>query len=263
MKGEILIFLPLANLWNNRTMVFHFAILNIKMRFQNTYLGFLWAALEPLLYFSVLYVVFTSIRETQENFAIYLITGIMLFHIFARGTSGGLVSLTSSGGIIKSVNVNREFFPVVATIAIGLLAFVDVGVFFSLMPIFQFVPSWTIILLPIPLILLLILILGLSYFLSIINVFVRDVQPLWTILVYSLLFLSPIFWRVKDVEGILLQIHNINPLGQLIDITHRLVISGQIPQLNEWAYTTSFVFAIFFIGYFVFRKFENRIVEEL
>jgi len=258
-----LVLFPLVNLWNTRSTVFHFAILNIKIRFKNTYLGLLWAALEPLLYFIVLYVVFTSIRDREETFAIYLITGIMLFHIFGRGTSGGLTSLTSNGGIIKSLKVNKEFFPVVATLAIGLLAFVDVGVFFGLMPVFQFVPSWTIILLPLPLILLAFLILGLSYYLSIINVFVRDVTPLWTIFVHSLLFISPIFWRLEDVDGILLKIQSINPLGQLIEISHKLVINGQIPPLAEWTYTTIFILIILFSGYFVFHKLENKIVEEL
>lgn len=233
------------------------------MRFRNTYLGFLWAAIEPLLYFTVLYVVFTTIRERPENFAIYLITGVMLFHIFGRGTSGGLISLTTSGGIIKSYKINREFFPVVATVAIGLLAFVDVGVFFGLMPVFEFTPSWTIILLPIPLILLLILILGLSYFLSIVNVFVRDIQPLWMIFVHTLLFTSPIFWYLDNAHGILLDIQKINPLGQLIEISHKLVINGQIPPLNDWAYTASYVFVIFFLGYFVFHKLESKTVEAL
>jgi len=255
--------LPLVNLWNKRSLVYHFAILNIKMRFKNTYLGFLWAAVEPLLYFIVLYVVFTSIRERPENYAIYLITGIMLFHIFARGTSGGLISLTTSGGIIKSFSVNREFFPVIATVAISILAFVDVGVFFGLMPVFQFIPTWTIILLPIPLVLLMFLILGLSYFLSVISVFVRDIQPLWTIFVHTLLFISPIFWRIENVKGILLQIQKINPLGQLIEISHKLVINGEIPALGEWAYTTLYILVIFFLGYFVFRKLEDKIVEEL
>jgi len=233
------------------------------MRFRNTYLGFLWAALEPLLYFVVLYVVFTSIRERPENFAIYLITGIMLFHIFGRGTSGGLSSLTNSGGIIKSFKINREFFPVVATVAIGLLAFVDIGVFFGLMPVFDFTPSWTIVLLPIPLLLLLILILGLSYFLSVVNVFLRDIKTLWMIFVHALLFISPIFWYIDNTVGILLEIQKINPLGQLIEISHQLVIYGQIPTLNEWLYTTSYVFVIFFLGYFVFRKFEMKTVEVL
>jgi len=151
---------PLVNLWNKRSLVFHFAILNIKMRFKTTYLGFLWAAIEPLLYFIVLYIVFTSIRARTEDFAIYLIAGIMLFHIFARGTSGGLISLTSSTGILKTLKLEREFFPVVSTIAVGILAIVDVGVFFGLMPVFHFIPSWTIILIPLPLILL----MALRYF---------------------------------------------------------------------------------------------------
>lgn len=237
--------------------------MNLKIRFKNTRLGLLWAAIEPLLIFLILYIVFTSIREAREDFAIYLISGVMLYHIFVVGTSGGLGSLTSNGGIIKSLNIKREFFPVVATIAIGLLAFVDVGVFFGLMPIFNFIPSWTIILMPIPIFMVLILILGLSYLLSIATVFSRDIAYIWAILVRTLIFISPIFWYLKDVNGILLIIQKINPLGQIIEINHQLVVDGKIPALDEWAYTTSFVMAILFIGYFVFRKFEDRVVEEL
>lgn len=233
------------------------------MRFKSTYLGFLWAALEPMMYFVVLYIVFTSIRETTENYAIYLITGVLFFHIFARGTSGGLNSLTSNAGIITSLKINKDFFPVVATVAVGLLAFADLAVFFGLMPIFQFIPSWTIILLPIPLILLLFLILGLSYLLSVVTVFVRDIQIIWGIFVHALLFVSPIFWRLDEVEGILLDIQKINPLGQIIELSHKLVIDGQIPPLNEWLYTTFFVIAILFSGYFVMKKLEYKITEQL
>ena len=255
--------LPLVNLWGSRSIIFYFAILNLKIRFKSTYLGFLWAAIEPLFYFIILYGVFSEIRDVEDNFAIYLLTGVILFHVFARGTSGGLVSLTINGGIIKSLKIRKEFFPVVATIATGLLTFVDVGIFFGLMPIFHFIPSWTIILFPLPLILLLILVLGLSYILSIITVFARDVQFFWIIFVHSLLFITPIFWILKDVNGILLQIHQINPLGQLIEISHKLVIDGQIPSINEWVNATFFVLGIFFFGFIVFNKFEHKITEAL
>jgi len=248
---------------NKISLIFHFAILNIKIRFKNTYLGILWAAVEPLLYFTVLYVVFTSIQDRGEFFAIYLITGIMIYHIFVRGTSGGLNSLTNNSGIIKSINFKREFFPQVATVAIALLGIVDIAVFFGLMPVFNFVPGWTIILLPIPLILLFILILGLSYFLSIINVFVRDINYIWIIIVHTLLFLSPIFWNIKEVDGILLQIQQVNPVGQLIEIAHQLVIYGEIPPIYDWLYTTSYILIIFGIGFFVFRKLEKKVMEEL
>jgi len=255
--------LPFVNLWELRSSIFYLALLNIKIRFKNTRLGLLWAALEPLMYFVVLYIVFTSIRETREGFAIYLISGVMIYHIFAKGTSGGLGSLTGNGAILKSLNIKKEIFPLIATIAIGLLAFVNVAVFFGLMPIFQFVPGWTIILIPIPIFLLLILVLGMSYLLSIINVYLRDIQNLWGILVHSLLFISPIFWYLDEVDGFLLQVQKINPLGQLIEITHNLVIEGTIPPINEWLYTTGLILIIFIIGYLVFQKFEAKIIEGL
>jgi len=161
------------NTRNRLSLIFYFAILNIKIRFKNTYLGFLWAALEPLFYFSILYLVFTTIVPTGDDFAIYLITGVMLFHIFARGTTGGMASIIGISGLIKSLKINKDFFPIVATLGIAILSLVDVGIFLVLMPIFQFIPSWTIILLPIPLFLLFILILGLSYLFSILTVFCK------------------------------------------------------------------------------------------
>ena len=245
------------------SLIFYFAVFNIKIRFNNTYFGFLWAAIEPLAYFVVLYVVFVNIRDSGTDFAIYLITGVMIYHIFARGTSVGLISLTSNSGILQSVNIKRDFFPIVSTVSIGLLAFVDIGVFFGLMPIFQFVPTWTIIFLPITLILVLILVLGLSYFLSIINVFVRDIQTIWSILMHALLFASPIFWKIDEVDGILLQIQKINPIGQLIELSHKVVIDGEVPPLSDWLYTTLFILGIFVVGYVVFHKLQDKIMEEL
>lgn len=246
------------------SFIVNFAILNIKTRYKSTRLGLLWTALEPLLYFVVLYVVFNSIRDRGEDFAIYLISGLILFHIFTRGTSGGLISLTNNSGIMKSIKVNKIFFPTVSTVATIILATVDVSVFFLLMPVFQFTPSWTIILLPIPFILLFLLIQGLSYLLSVITVKIKDIQYVWIIFTHSLIFVSPIFWKISEVkEGPLLLIHRINPLGQLIEITHQIVLYNTIPPIYDWMYTTAIVLGIFFTGFVIFQKLKNTIMEDL
>jgi len=188
----------------------------------------------------------------------------MLYHIFSRGTTGGLSSLVGNVGILKSLNIKRELFPITSTVAIAILGLVDVGVFFGLMPFFQFIPSITIVLLPLVFILLLILILGISYLFSIINVYARDVQHLWTVIVHALIFVTPIFWYVDEVKApILLQLHSINPLGQIIELAHKIVIFDQVPPLEDWLYTTLYVSVIFIIGFFVFRTYEKRITEEL
>lgn len=259
-----MISLPLVKLWNNRSLIFHFSKLEIKRRYKESYLGFIWSALEPLFIFILLYVVFTSIREPRgENFAIYLITGVMIYHLFTRGTMGGLTSLRGNSSILKSFHIRKELFPVVATGAIAILMFAEVGVFLGLMPVFSFTPTWTLVFFPILIALLLFLILGVSYILSIGNVFATDIQPIWAVFVYALLFASPIFWSLSYVEeGILLEIQKINPVGQLIEIAHKLVF-GQIPPVSDWLYTSAFVFGILFIGYGLFQKFEKRATEEL
>jgi len=259
-----LVSLPLVNLWDKRSLVTHFSLMNIKLRFRGTYLGLIWAGLEPIFMFTILYVVFTSIGETREDFAIYLIVSIMLFQLFSRGTMGGLTSIRDNGVILKSINLKKEFFPVVNTVATCLFLFVEIGVLFALMPIFGFIPTWTLVFLPLVLLLFLALILGVSYLLSIVYVYIRDIHPLWGVAVYALLFVSPIFWYLEDVKGtVLITIQQINPFGQVIELAHKVIVFGQIPPIEEWAYTTIFVLGILFFSFTIFQKFEKKVVEEL
>jgi len=108
---KILSSLPLVNLWSMRSLILHFAIMNIKIRFKGTYLGFAWTAIEPTLTFVILYLVFTNLRfGAGENYGVYLLTGIFVYHIFVRGTMGGLSSLRSNRAILESLNIRKEFF---------------------------------------------------------------------------------------------------------------------------------------------------------
>ena len=263
---------PLEYSWKNRSILYQLAIMNISIRYKATYLGIIWTALEPLLTFILLYVVFNTIRDRpQENFAIYLLTGIILYHIFTRGTMAGLTSLSGNSNIINSLNVNREIFPVTAVISTAILMMVHIVLFFGLMPFFQYTPPITIIFLPLVLALLVILILGFSFVLSIINVFVRDIQVLWTVIIHAMFFVTPIIWYLDEVDvrgrggfgDILLTIHSVNPIGQLIELAHNLVIFGKIPSINDWLYVSFLCIGIFILGFLIFNKYQSRIAEEI
>jgi len=256
--------IPLKNSWKHRSLLFHFSVINIKMRFKGTYLGLLWSAIEPALAFTLLYVVFTTIRvRAGENFEIYLLTGIFIYHIFSRGTLAGINSLQANQGILKSFKIDKELFPVSSTLTTFWLMCVEVGVFFLLLGVFQFVPTWTAVFLPLVMLLLITLIMGLSYLFSIIFVYVKDVQQIWGIVVLGLFFISPILWYVNDAEGAVITLYQMNPVGQIIELAHKLIVFGQIPPIEDWAYTTTFVVGIFVVGYAIFQKFEKRLVEEI
>ncbi len=255
---------PLVNLWSKKAVVLHFAWLGIKIQYRGTYLGLLWTTVEPMLLFIFLHALFTSIRGLggKEDFAIYLLTGIVLYHALARGTQRGMMSLKANIGIISSINIRREFFPVVSTTTSAFTLFIEIAILFVLMPVFSFIPAWTVVFLPIILVLLIVLILGLSYLLSVISVYVKDIMPFWGILTTALFFLSPVFWYLDDASGFAVEIQKVNPIGQIIELGHK-VIFGQIPPLGDWLYTTAFVFGIFIFGYTVFQRLQKRVLEVL
>ena len=128
---------------------------------------------------------------------------------------------------------------------------------------FNFIPSPTIIFLPIVVGLLLVLTLGLSYILSIIHVFVKDIQIVWGILVHALFFVTPVLWYLEDADDFLLSIHRFNPVGLISELGHEIVVFRQVPPLNDWLYAATFSFIIFFVGYVIFQKYESKIVEVL
>ena len=236
--------------------------MNIKIRYKGNYLGLAWIALEPTLTFLILLTVFSSIFVgSTEDFAIYFLTGIIFHNIFSRGVGGGLVSLMTNKGILQSSNIKIEFFPVASTVTAFIILLVEVAVFFTLMPFFEFVPFWTITLLPIVLFLLIVLTLGLSYLLSILFVYIKDVQPLWSVFAHSMIFITPIFWYLDDASGIVLEVQRVNPLGQLIELAHQIVVFGQVPPLNDWLYTAAIVFGILFVSFGIFKRFEKKVVE--
>ena len=253
--------IPLVTLWKIRSTLLYLALMNIKIRFKGTFLGFIWSGLEPLLTFLLLLLVFTSIRGTDDpNFAIYLLSGVFIYHIFARGTLGALFTIMSNLGIVQSLNINKELFPVSHTLSVTLLAIVEMAVFLALLPVFGFIPTWSIVFLIFPVILLIGLVLGLSYLLSVVFIRIRDTQIMWTIFIQALFFVSPVFWYLSEVEGILLEIHKINPLGQIIELTHNIVF-GEIPPLTDWLYSLALVVIVLIIGFVTFQKYQKNIVE--
>ena len=258
-----LVSVPLLSLWSKRSLIFYFSIMNVKLRYKGTNLGFFWNVLEPLFTFLVLYIVFTNIRDRPDDFGIYLLTGIMFYHVFTRGSFTGLGSLRKNRHIITSFNVQKEFFSAVAIGSIVLTTLVEMSVFLVVLLSFNFIPSWTIIFFPLLIIMMLVLVLGLTYFLSILNIYFKDIQPIWGIFIHVVFFISPIFWYVNNVDGILLDIMKINPVGQIIELSHQIVVYGQVPPLNEWLYTTGIILGILFVGYFIFKKYENKVAEEL
>ena len=255
--------LPLVNLWKERSLIFYFSWINIKRKFKKTSFGLILAGIIPIIGFIFFYVLFRSIGISfKEEFAMYLLVGIVFFNLFQLGTMSGLTSIIANRMILRSRKINSELFPVVSTGTTAIFSLIGIGVIFLFPPIFHHQISWSWALLPLVMLLLLGLILGLSYVFSIIYYFFKSAKYFWQFFVFALFFLTPIFWYIDEANGFALIFHQVNPLGQLIEIAHKLILN-ETSSLGDWIYATLLVGIILVLGYLFFKKFEKKALERM
>lgn len=251
-------------LWSRRSLIWDFAILDLKVRYRNSVLGFVWTFLEPLLLLSILYVVFTNVFKSQiEFFPLYLLLGLIMWNMFVRGTQMSLSSILSRGGILSQIHIPIEIPPISACLTSTIMLTFEITVLGIFMVAFKFIPPLTIVILPLVIILEFFLVLGLSLPLSVLNVRFRDIQFVWSVILQAGFFLTPIFYKVDILPQWLQSILHFNPMAQILNFAHDAALYGKLPTGNDMVIASMTTLIIFLVGYTIFRKLSSRVIEEL
>lgn len=252
-----------VELWQRRSLLSLFALNDVKLRYRNSVLGFLWTFLEPLLMLSVLYFVFTNIiKNTVENYPLYLLLGLIIWYMFSRATSGGLTSLLDKSGIIQKVYFRREIVVISSCLSAFIMMAFEFGAFAVFVISFQFVPPVTIFLLPLVLVDLFVLCIGISFILSILNVYFRDIRFIWQVALQAGFFLSPIFYKLDTFPEQIRWILNLNPIVTILDSSRDLALYGTLPSIGSIIYLVVTTSIIFITGYLFFKGKQKTIVEQ-
>jgi ABC-2 type transport system permease protein len=214
----------------NRILLRELVITDFKLRYQGSVLGYLWSLLKPLFLFAILYVVFDKflrLGRDVEHFPVYLLLGIVLWGFFTEATSNGLQAILTRGDLIRKINFPKYIIVVSGTIS----SLINLGL--NLIVVFVFIivngvhvgPQ---ALLMIPLIIeLYIFALALAFFLSALNVKLRDVGYLWEIFLQAAFYATPILYplsMVVNVSESIAKVIMLNPVAQIIqDVRYVLV----------------------------------------
>jgi len=213
---------------------------------------------------AVLYLVFTNIFKNQiDDFGMYLLLGIIMWNTLSRGTEISLNSLVGRSGLVTQIYFPKEVLAISATITTFLMLCFEFLVFGIFMIIFQFSAPSTIIVLPLILLLEFILILGLSFPLSILNARYKDIQFIWRIVLHAGFFLTPIFYKLEMLPQNLQDIMQFLPTVQIIEMAHQVAIYGELPTTESIQIAIVSTLLVFGVGYLIFKKTQNRIVEDL
>ena len=251
-------------IWNRKSIIWDFAVTDLKMRYRNSVLGFVWTILEPLFILLVLYIVFTNIfSNTIEYFPLYLLLGLIMWNMVVRGTQLALNSTLSRSSILSQIYIPVAIPPTSASITSLIMLAFEMVVFGFFLVAYQFLPPATIVLLPLIVVLEFLVVIGLALPLSVLNVRLRDTQFIWNVILTAGFFLNPIFYTMdvlpKTAQSILIYL----PTVQILNFARDVALYGKVPTLENVAIALVTSLIIFGIGYAIFKKLSSGIIEEL
>jgi ABC-2 type transport system permease protein len=260
-------------LWNLTRAL---AVTDFKLRFFGSALGYLWQLVRPLLLFGVLYVVFTEVVRLGGDVELYpiaLLLGVVLYSFVNEATSGALTSLVDRESLIRKVEFPRLAVPLASVLA----ALFNVALNLLAVLVFLLVAGgdirWTWLELPLLLIALAAFAAGLGMLLSALYVRLRDMRPIWEVVLQVFFYASPIFYPIDVVlerNATLATILMLNPFAAILQQARHALIAPSHPSAAEAIGGPALLLAPIGIGVLVivagFRLFSRRaprIAEDL
>ncbi|NLO28244.1 MAG: ABC transporter permease, partial [Actinobacteria bacterium] len=199
--------LDLRELWAYRELLYFLTWRDVLVRYKQAVLGVAWAVLQPVLTMVVFTVVFnralgvSGSPEDDIPYEVFSFAGLLPWQFFAGALSRSGTSLVGNANLLTKVYFPRLVIPISAVLA-GLVDFlISFVVLLILMVSFGVYPGWGVFLVPVFLLLVIVATLGVSLWLSALNVMYRDVQYLIPFLVQLWMFLSPVIYSTESIEN--------------------------------------------------------------
>lgn len=236
----------------------------IKRKYSRSYLGILWSVLNPLLMMGVLSMIFSQLfKRSIENFPIYYLSGYILWQMFTGATNAAMTTLVDNKTMLIKLKLPMEIF-VLARVYTALVNLVYTLVAYIVMLIvFGITPKLTMPFAPVIVLFLLIFSLGISFILSTAYVFFGDVKHLYSVITTLWMYCSAIFYPIDSMKGVIRKVIELNPIFNYIDALRDVVMYGTLPPVWEVIAMIIWAVVIYTIGYSVFRRNRNKVMQKI
>jgi len=271
----LIIVSQLRELFQYRELVRNLVVRDLKVRYRNSVLGFLWSLINPLLMMAVFTVVFTVLAGNPNipNYHIFVLCAILPWNFFTGSAMGAVGSVVGNAHLINKVYFPRAILPlstVLSSLVNFLLALLPL---LALMVLFRAPFTVYLLLLPLVIAVQLTFTLGMAFFLSCLNVFFRDTGVIMDVVLFAWFFLTPVFYPMeqlpqsKEIMGLTLDVQRImyivNPMSSIIATYRSLLYHGIPPAPDFFARTTVTALAILVLGYLFFTRYAPMFGEEV
>lgn len=246
----------------NRELLWALSKREIAARFKGSYGGLSWYVIQNLLLLALYSFIFGSLFKSRwaqgghipGNYTIALFTGLILFNIFAECITRAPTLILSNANYVKKVVFPLEILPAIQLITAMFNAFIAVLVLVAMAFFLKAPMFWQGLWLPVIVLPLLILILGLSWFLSALGTYVRDVNQVVTLLISAIMFLSPLFYQISSLPEKVRPLIRLNPLTIPMEEARGALMFGETPNFGLLANYLCISIIVAALGFMFFQK---------
>ncbi len=276
-------------IWAYRELLLTMTKKEVKVKYKDSFLGFLWTLLNPLLYLVVFSIVFSAfLKAGVPLYGVFLLSGLLAWTLFSTGLSGATMSIVGNASLVKKVWFPREILPLAAIGSALVTFFFQFIVLVVALAVFQRSPEWKFLPLLLPALAVTVLwAMALGIVFAGLNVLYRDVGHFLELLLLAWFWLTPIVYqydlvsdKVADIFGTG-RIAMLNPLASVILTMQRVIYNpahsigtpsqdlfdtmyrSGVWYLENLAFSGVFGLVVLVIGIKIFSRIEADLGEEL
>lgn len=251
------------NLWRARDIVLFLALRDVRIRYKQATLGVVWVLLQPIFTVVVFTFVFSRLAGVSSDgipYPLFALVGAITWGYFSAATARASQVLISNPELVTKVSFPRMAVPASAMLP----PLIDVAVSMALLvPMFIYyglLPSWRLLFAPLWLVWLVLTTMGISAWLSALNVRYRDVQAAMGPALQIWLFASPVAYATSQLSGWKELAYSVNPISGVIGLGRWTVLDGPWP---GWPVGVSFATSTLLLltGVRFFRRAERGFAD--
>jgi lipopolysaccharide transport system permease protein len=249
----------LRELWNYRELLYSFTWRDVKIRYKQTALGFLWAIIQPLfmmLIFTVFFGRLAKIPSDGVPYPLFVLAALLPWTLFAEGITRSTNSMITNANIMTKVYFPRLIMPFSGVLSPLVDFIVAFSILIVMMAFYGFIPTLNIVFLPLFILLALATSLGIGLWLSALNVQYRDFQYTIPFMIQLGLFASPVVYPASLVPESVRFLYGLNPMAGVIEGFRWALLGTEMPGAMILV-SVGMVIVLLVSGAFYFRKMEQ------
>ncbi len=254
----------IKELLKRKDLLIYLVASGLKAEHRNSYLGYFWWLLDPLLSVGIYYfVVVVIFRGGGPGYGPYLVVGMIVWRWVSTTISTSSKAIIAQAGIISQVYLPKAIFPICATttqmvnFVFGLLVIAIFLIFFHV------APSLSLFWLPFVMLVNLLFLTALALTVSYISVFFRDFDNILDHLMRLWFFSSPVIWEGSRLPGQLRWVLTLNPMNHILYAYRGIILYDLEPAFGKLGLLGLLSIGIIFLLLYFYEQNEHKIIKIL